>query len=201
MIRGVLCDLDGTVRLWPAEDDRRIEAELGLPGGELARVAFERELVSQAVTGALSDAAWREEIARRLVELHGEAGARGEAAWSALRGIPDPEMLALVEELRAAVPVVLLTNATSRLDADLAEAGLAERFDAIANSSVLGVAKPDPLVYARAAALVGLEPQECVLVDDGPSHVEGGRAAGAVAILHRSAAETRRELRALGLPV
>jgi putative hydrolase of the HAD superfamily len=201
MIRGVLCDLDGTVRIWPREDDRRIEAELGLPEGELARVAFERELVAQAVTGALSDPAWRQEIGRRLADLHGEAGARGEAAWSALRGIPDPQMLALVEELRAVVPVVLLTNATSRLDTDLADAGLADRFDAIANSSVLGVAKPDPLVYERAAALVGLEPRDCVLIDDGPGHVEGGRAAGAAAILHRSVGETREELRALGLPV
>lgn len=199
MIRAVLCDLDGVVRLWPPGEADAIEEAHGLPRGALLEVAFERELLARVTTGALTDEAWRAEIAQRLAATHGPAGRAAEAAWSSLRGTLDPEMVALVQDLRARVPVVLLTNATTRLGADLLAAGLGEAFDAVASSSQLGVAKPDPAVYVRAAALVGATPAESVLVDDTDVHVEGARAAGCEAILHRDATTTRGALVALGL--
>jgi putative hydrolase of the HAD superfamily len=197
VIRTLLCDLDGVIRLWPPGELDAVEAELGLAPGALLTAAFEPALLQRAVTGVTTDDAWRAEVAAQL----GSAGAQAVAAWAGLTGEIDQAMLALVQEVRASLPVVLLTNATTRLRADLERAGLTDAFDAVASSAELGVAKPDPQVYAQAAALVGATAAEAVLVDDTPLHVEGARSAGATAVLHRSAAETREALAALGLPL
>ncbi len=42
--------------------------------------------------------------------------------------------------------------------------------------------KPDPECYLRGASLLGVRPDRCVVVEDAPSGVEAGRAAGATVI-------------------
>jgi HAD superfamily hydrolase (TIGR01509 family) len=55
-----------------------------------------------------------------------------------------------------------------RLHADL---GLDHFFEGYAISAVLGRTKPDPRMYHHASALLGLEPAQCVFVDDSPELV------------------------------
>jgi beta-phosphoglucomutase-like phosphatase (HAD superfamily) len=38
--------------------------------------------------------------------------------------------------------------------------------------------KPDPEIFLRAAALLKVEPERCVVVEDAPAGVEGARRAG-----------------------
>jgi len=57
----------------------------------------------------------------------------------------------------------LITNATDRLDADLAAAGLSAHYDHIANSSKLDSAKPDREIFAAAPQMVGCKASEAVL--------------------------------------
>jgi putative hydrolase of the HAD superfamily len=194
VIQALLCDFDGVIRLWPAGELEAVEDELGLARGAVLAAAFEPARLQRAVTGATPDEAWRAEVAAAL----GGAGRQAVAAWAALTGEIDAAMLALVQELRASLPVVLLTNATTRLRADLAGAGLTDAFDAVASSAELGVAKPDPEVYRRAAVLAGVEPQACVLVDDTLAHIEGAAAAGLTTVLHTDAQTTRGALVSLG---
>ena len=201
MIRAVLCDLDGVVRLWPETHSARIERQFGLPDGALTQAAFEPALLREATTGAISDEEWRRRISEALAVKYGHAGGAAVAQWSDLRWTVDAEMRDLLRDVRGVVRVALLTNATTRLDADLAADGLADAFDAIANSSALGLVKPDRSVFERAAALVDVPLCECVFIDDQPRHVEAARAAGAAAVLHTSAAETRDALIALGVPL
>jgi HAD superfamily hydrolase (TIGR01509 family) len=61
---------------------------------------------------------------------------------------------------------------------------IAALFDVLVLGGAIGVAKPDPEVYRRTAALLGLTPGECVVVDDLMSNIRGARAAGAVRVLH-----------------
>ena len=49
-------------------------------------------------------------------------------------------------------------------------------------SCSVGVAKPDPRIYRIAAERLGVEPGECLFVDDQPPFVEGARAAGMDAV-------------------
>jgi hypothetical protein len=75
-------------------------------------------------------------------------------------------------------PTALVSSAGSVSDE------VAALFDVLVLGGAIGVVKPDPEVYRRTAALLGLTPAECVVVDDLAANIRGARAAGAVGVLH-----------------
>lgn len=174
--RTLIIDLDGVVRRW--EPVTPIELRHGLPAGSLLTTAFCPELLEPAITGAVDDQRWRADIASTLRARHGGAGERVVAEWSRSCGTVDDAVLGLVRRYRRTAPVVLLSNATSRLPADLARLGLDGEFDEVFASYHLGVAKPDPLVFELVCAELGAGPADCLFVDDTAGHVAGARAAG-----------------------
>ncbi len=195
MIRALLLDLDGVLRLWGEAHDQQTEARFGLPLGTMQAVAFEPALLEAAITGAVTDEVWRERIAQRLAEEFPEVDAAAATRfWSAPTGEVDPRVLALVRRCRQRIPVALVTNATSRLPRDLAALGLSGAFDAVVNSSAVGVAKPRPGIFRAALAAVGARPEEMLYFDDGAGHVAGARELGIVAHLYRGYDDFRRLL-------
>ncbi len=74
MVAAVVFDLDGVVRLWPQSLSHQIEATFSLPDGAFAAVAFDTELVEQAVSGAIADQDWRQQVAERLSAKFGTTG-------------------------------------------------------------------------------------------------------------------------------
>jgi putative hydrolase of the HAD superfamily/hydrolase len=70
-------------------------------------------------------------------------------------------------------------------------------FDDIVISGEVGLRKPEPEIFRLAADRLGLEPAECVFVDDLQLNVDGARAVGMTAILHTEYDETRRALETL----
>lgn len=103
-----------------------------------------------------------------------------------------PELLDLVRRAAAAgVPTALLSDAPS-VPGDFAAA-----FDVVVLGAAIGVRKPDPEVFRRVAQLLGMDPRECVVVDDLARNVRGARAAGAVAVHHVDAAQTIAEVEIL----
>jgi putative hydrolase of the HAD superfamily len=103
-----------------------------------------------------------------------------------------PEMLDLPRRARAAgVPTALVSDAHAVPD------DCAELFDVVVLGPAIGVRKPDPAVFAEVAALLGLAPEECVVVDDLAVNVRGARAAGAVAVRHDDPATTVAEVEVL----
>nr|WP_255480208.1 HAD-IA family hydrolase [Quadrisphaera sp. RL12-1S] len=146
------------------------------------------------VTGRTTDAQWREGTAERLSQAHDvplESARDVVASWSASAGQVDRGVLQLVREQRARRRVVLLSNATDRLDADLARLGVEDEVDAVYATYRIGVAKPDRAVYEHVAADLGLPTSACAFVDDSPRHVAGAEAAGMVAHLFTGAADLR----------
>ncbi|WP_033287278.1 HAD family hydrolase [Streptomyces sp. NRRL F-525] len=176
----VLCDFDGVVHMWDPDGMTALDRAWGLAEGTLAGAAFEGGLLRAAVTGRLSDEEWRSRIADELTPVCGSAERARDllAAWTALTGRVDPDVMELLTEVRRTVPVVLLSNATTRLESYLAAVGLAEAFDAVVNTARVGVAKPDPRVFELAAGRVGADPKRCLFVDDTYGHVVAAREAG-----------------------
>ena len=89
------------------------------------------------------------------------------------------EMLDLPRRARAAGRPTALVS-----DADVVPEAVAALFDVLVLGGTVGAHKPDPEVYRRTAALLGLEPQDCVVVDDLARNVSGAREAGAIGVLH-----------------
>jgi putative hydrolase of the HAD superfamily len=69
-----------------------------------------------------------------------------------------------------------------------------ELFDAVVISAEVGMRKPEQRIFLLAAELLGLEPGECVFIDDIAENVAAARAAGLVGVLHRTAGETAEQL-------
>lgn len=100
-----------------------------------------------------------------------------------------PSMAALPGRARAVgLRVALLSDAHAVPDE------LAGQFDAVVLGGRGGARKPDPEAFRRAAAQLGLEPGDCVVVDDLPVNVRGAVAAGAVGVRHTDAESTVSEL-------
>jgi putative hydrolase of the HAD superfamily len=170
----LLVDMDGVLRRWDPAVDEAIEQAHGLPGGVILKTAMERSRLQSAITGQTTYAEWMASVASAL----GGADA-AVAEWSAYPGEVDPDVLALVREARAAgVPVGLATNATDRLDADLATLGLVGELDQVINSSVIGVTKPSREYFAAACRALRTPPDRVLLIDDSDRFVRGARVAG-----------------------
>jgi putative hydrolase of the HAD superfamily len=181
----LIVDLDGVLRRWDPLD--AVEARHGLPRGALLGAAFAPELLARVVTGVIDDDRWRADVTAALVAAHGPAAARAVAEWSESSGAVEPAVLELVRRYRRTAPVVALTNATSRLPRDLARLGLDRELDRVFSSHELGVAKPDPRVFALVCTELGRPPAECLFVDDTEGHVAAAREAGLRAHHYRSA--------------
>jgi 2-haloacid dehalogenase len=149
------------------------------------------------------------EATRRLQALHPGKEALIAAFYDRFDEMNEhafPEMAALVERLHGAgTPLYLLSNAPNLLDPWLRGPARQRHpflglFRDYVVSGLVGHSKPDAGIYQLICRTGGFEPHQAVFIDDALANVEGARAAGMVAIHHRSPEETIAELRALGFP-
>ncbi len=70
-IGAIVFDFDGVLRTWDVRQTHAIELKYGLAKGTVGALAFEPELADRAVTGVISDFAWRDEVAERAARLYG----------------------------------------------------------------------------------------------------------------------------------
>lgn len=177
-------DLDGVIRHWDPDIVRYAERTHGLPEAALLGVAFEPDLLLRAVTGKISDYVWRKEVTRRLQAKYPQSDAAGAvASWSDPVGEVIEGSLEVLAMARRFGPVCLLSNATSRLESDLAALGLEDVFDHIFNSSRIGYAKPDQRVFAHIEQSLDVDPGQIIYVDDGPENVETASDRGWISLL------------------
>jgi putative hydrolase of the HAD superfamily len=152
-----------------------------------------RDLLAALETGALATPEFEPRFAA-LLEVESER------LVDRLFGGMEPDE-AMIDGVRAArgagVRTAMLSNSwgdATHYDRPLLE----ELFDGWVISSEVGLRKPDPAIYELAAARIGLEPGECVYVDDLPGNLKPARALGMATVLHRGdAAATLAEIRGL----
>jgi len=102
---------------------------------------------------------------------------------------PLPGVLPLIDELkRRRIPLGLATSSWEGwVDALLGGLGLRDAFDAIVWREMVEHAKPAPDLYLKAASMLGVQPEDCIALEDTPSGIEAARAAGMFAIQVRAA--------------
>ncbi|WSE20457.1 HAD-IA family hydrolase [Streptomyces sp. NBC_01397] len=167
-----------------------------LPLRLLAKDERSGALLVEHEEGRLGQREFEDGFAERL-RAHG-ADIQGPGLLSLMQaGLrPDRAMLDLVAEVRnAGHRVGLLSNSLG--DDCYAGFDLESMFDAVVISGEIGVRKPSRRAYAIACERLGTEPGETVMVDDLEHNIVAARRAGLAGILHREAATTAAELRAL----
>lgn len=97
---------------------------------------------------------------------------------------PMPGAVALLAALaQAGVPVGLVSNARRRfVEPALRAAGLYDAFGVVVTVDDVSHPKPAPDAYLAAAVALGADPAACAVLEDSPTGVAAGRAAGAMTI-------------------
>lgn len=202
-ISAVLWDFGGVILSSPFEAFNRFEAERGLPLDTIRRLnatdpdtnawaRFERS----EITASEFDEVFAAEAERAGHSI------RGGDVLALLRGDIRPDMVAALDLVRrAGYKTACLTNnvqdptsAARPGDRDRAVAEIMARFDAVVESSKVGVRKPEPAFYEIACALLGVEPAACVFLDDLGVNLKPAAAMGMTTIKVRDAPQALTEL-------
>jgi HAD superfamily hydrolase (TIGR01509 family) len=181
----VLWDMDGTLvdseKVWTVS----LAATARWLGGELSAAAREAMIGSNMVRtlglmfddlGLDRDPALMAQAQRQLTARTGELFAAG-LEWR-------PGALAALRTVRdAGWPTALVTN-TGRALTELALEGIGrEHFTVTVCLDEVRRGKPAPDPYLRAADLLGVEPEECLAVEDSPTGATAAERSGAAVLV------------------
>ncbi len=206
--KAVLWDFGGVIVSSPFEAFRRFESEHGLPIDFIRGVnatnphsnAWALMERSEITTDQFDDLFGRE------AEALGHH-VRGADVLSLIHGDVRPEMVGMLDRVKeAGLLVACLTNNivdSTNTGGDARSVQIADimsRFDVIVESSKVGVRKPETRFYEIACDLLGVEPEECVFLDDLGINLKPAAAMGMTTIKVTSAAQAIADLNAaLGL--
>ncbi len=93
-----------------------------------------------------------------------------------LNGVKD--FIALCKQKKLKIAVVTSADEV-KMNINLREISIpAEMFDATVNGLQIEKKKPFPDIYLKAAKILGIEPAECLVVEDAPNGIEASKSAG-----------------------
>lgn len=125
----------------------------------------------------------------------------GHEVLTLLHGELRPVMIKALDTLKAAGYIVacltnnvLRTNNATPTEREVALRAVLNRFDAIIESSKVGVRKPEPKFYEIACSEINVEPSECVFLDDLGVNLKPAAAMGMTTIKVSSAHQALEEL-------
>ena len=108
-------------------------------------------------------------------------------------GAPVPAMYQLIRDLRGkGVRTALLSNSWG--PGGYPRQDFPDLFDAVVISGEIGMRKPEPRIFRHTAALLDLEPEQCVFVDDLEANVRAAIGCGMTGVHHTAPALTRQRL-------
>ena len=183
-IRGVLFDMDGLVvntevlfsRFW-----REACAEFGFSMSyekSLCMRALGRELGQEMLTRFFGPGA--DYNALRNVRI-----ARMEA-WIDVHGVdPKPGIFPLMEYLHSqGIPAAITSSSpVDRIQKYLRFHGLDTAFSALCSGRDTPRGKPEPDIYLHGAAALGLDPRDCLALEDAPAGILSAYRAGCLSVM------------------
>jgi putative hydrolase of the HAD superfamily len=181
VIQAVMFDFGGVISSSPFEAFARLETEHGLPPGFVRSVNAtnpDGNAWAQLERGEIGIDAFGPGWAAEALSLGHEVD--GRKVLEGLGGEIRPQMVAAIKSCRTRYKTACLTNNFGSAESVVSEgvAAVYALFDAVLESRVLGVRKPDPRFYELACAAVGVEPEEVVFLDDLGVNLKPARALG-----------------------
>jgi beta-phosphoglucomutase len=93
-----------------------------------------------------------------------------------------PGALRALEQVRAAGLRTGLASVSKNAFTVLDRLGIRDRFDYVVDAATVANSKPDPEIFLRAASALGVDPRDCLGVEDAAAGVASIKAAGMVAV-------------------
>lgn len=130
------------------------------------------EIILERYEGpALSDER-KQELANRKNDIYRESLKKMSAADLS------EEVRNTLNALRAKGLKLAIGSSSKNTPFILGQLGLGSFFDAISDGNNISRSKPDPEVFLKAAVSLGLDPAECLVVEDAVSGAQAGKAGG-----------------------
>jgi putative hydrolase of the HAD superfamily len=184
MIRALLFDCFGVFYVDP------VFAYTSSPNTSPQQAASMNFLKEQSAQGALSKAAFITEASKLLNETPDQAKKQF------FQGLHrNNELITFVQKAHKHYKTALVSNiGKDMIDGFFTTQELEALFDVVALSGELGVAKPDPRIYALTLQKLGVAPSDALFIDDSIKHVTGAEAVGIKSILYESNQQLLKEL-------
>jgi 2-haloacid dehalogenase len=201
-VTAVAFDLGGVLIDW---NPRHLYREI-FGADEPAMERFLAEIVSQDWNARLDSGRSFAEAVAELAEAHPDQAAEILAyhdRWHEMLGGSPDGTVAILRELRdAGLPTYALSNwSAETFPGTRQKFPFLDEMDGVLISGEARVAKPDPAIFREFLARFELTAASTVFIDDWDRNVAAASACGLIAIQFVDAAQLRRDLRALGLPL
>ncbi|WP_306362211.1 HAD family phosphatase [Nocardia sp. CC227C] len=193
----MIFDIGGVLEVTEVMDfDIEWEQRLGLERGRiLGRLADVRPAGS---IGTITESAFRDAIIERLEIEPRTADELIADIWRQYLGVANDELIAYAKTLRPAYRTGIISNSfVGAREREQRSYGFEDLVDDIIYSHEIGIAKPDPRIYAMACDRLAVDPQQVVFIDDAQIALDGAAAAGMTTIHHTDNATTITTLKTL----
>ncbi len=105
------------------------------------------------------------------------------------------ELLEFVkEQLHGKYKIGLLSNASSDVLPGIFTAEQQELFDCSMMSVFVGLAKPDPTMFTLICEQLGVQPSECIMIDDQQRHLDIAATLGMKTVLYSSTEQAKQDI-------
>ncbi len=180
--QAIIFDLDGVIcftdeyhyRAWKAMAD-----DMGIPFDRtvnnrlrgVSRMAS-LDIILEKYTGPALSQEEKEKLAQRKNDIYREF----------LKEMSPADLSAEVKEtlegLRALGLKLAIGSSSKNTPFILGQIGLKDFFDAVSDGNNITRSKPDPEVFVKAAQMLGIAPEACLVVEDAVSGAQAGHAGG-----------------------
>lgn len=183
MLKAVLFDLDGVI-----VDSEPLHFEADMLTMRDYGVEISEEVLISYV-GTSGPEMWAELIVQYGIpdtlpgiiarQLRHKKGLLAKAKLTAIEGIPE-----LLRNIKGAGMRIALASSSSRffIESVIENLGIAGYFEVVASGEEVARSKPAPDVFLRAAELLQIHPEDCVVIEDSANGVNAAKAAGMRAI-------------------
>lgn len=188
-MKAIIFDMDGV--LLDSEPhhvaiEKKLFAQLGLNISDEEHSTY---------MGKATDIMWQEIIrdknlkynSRRLVDVTVEASKTHFSAQTDLVAMPG--LIKVLESFTEKnIPMVVASSSGQVIiDLLLEKIGVKKYFKFMVSSEIVGGSKPDPGIFLHTAGLLGVEPEECIVIEDSTNGIRAAKAANMYCVAYSGA--------------